>query len=250
MGRAIGVFWQGIRDLYDDLFPFVGMNLIWLLPSLALASIFDFVLSPIILGVSAFGGQSTTPEAQTVAYTLIALLGGLLVIIGPNPVGAGFHYFANRKLNDERVEFSVFWEGLRLYWKRSLYLFLISIGGTALVLVNVIFYFSRGEQILGAIGMIFIWVLVIGWLPMQMYAMPLLMEQESKSIRLVIRNAAVLALGNPGFSLVLFVLVVVLAAVSVLIPVVVTLFGGALVAVVEQHAVITLLERYRSTKRS
>ena len=250
MGRAIGVVWAGIKDLYDDLFPFVGMNLIWLLPSLALASIFDFLLSPIILSVSAFQRSAPTQEVQTVVYTLVALLGGLLVVFGPNPVGAGFHYFANQKVNDERVEFSVFWEGLRLYWKRSLYLCLISIGGVALVLVNIVFYFSRQEQILGAVGMIFIWVLVIGWLPMQMYAMPLLMEQESKSIRLVIRNSAVLALGNPGFSLVLFVLIVILAAVSVLIPVVITLFGGALIAVIEQHAVVTLLERYRTSNRS
>lgn len=249
MGRAIGVVWQGIKDLYDDLFPFIGMNLIWLLPSLALASVFGLLLSPIILGVGAFGREAPTQEVQTVVYTLASLLGGLLVIFGPNPAGAGFHYYANRKINDERVEFSVFWEGLRMYWKRTLYLFLISIGGTALLLVNIVFYFSRQEQILGAVGMIFIWVLVIGWLPMQMYAVPLLMEQQSKSVRLVVRNAAVLALGNPGFSLVLFVLIVILAAVSVVIPVVVTLLGGALVAVIEQHAVITLLERYRSAKQ-
>ncbi len=249
MSRAIGVIWLGIKDVYDDLFPFVGMNLLWILPSFALVALFDVLLSPIVLGVGYFGQPSPTSGAQTATFTLVALLGGLLVVFGPNPAGAGFHYYANRKLNDERVEFSFFWEGLRLYWKRSLYLFLISIGGTALVLVNVVFYFSRQEQILGAVGMIFVWVLVIGWLPMQMYAMPLLMEQESKSVRLVIRNAAVLALGNPGFSLVLFVIIVVFAAVSVLIPVIVALFGGALVAAIEEHAVVTLLERYRSSNR-
>jgi uncharacterized membrane protein YesL len=250
MGRAIGAVWQGIRDVYDDLFPFVGMNLIWLIPSLALASIFAAILGSIVLGVGAFGREAPTADLETATYTLSALLGGLMVVIGPNPAGAGFHYYANQKANDQRVEFAVFWEGLRLYWKKALVLFLISIGGVSLLVVNIVFYFTRNDQILGAIGMIFVWVLVIGWLPMQMYAMPLLMEQESKSIKLVVRNSAVLALGNPGFSLVLFVLVVVLTAVSVVIPIIVSLFGGALVAVIEQHAVITLLERYRSSNRS
>ena len=49
----------------------------------------------------------------------------MLLVLGPNPASAGIHLWAHRLVIEERVEMSLFWEGLRQYWRTAALLFLI-----------------------------------------------------------------------------------------------------------------------------
>jgi len=81
------------------------------------------------------------------------------------------------------------------------------------------------------------------WLLYQMYPMAMLLEQEDQRLRVALRNAAVLFLANPIFSIVLVLLIV--ALVSTLFPVLCFLFTLAFFAVVCNQAVKYLLKPYR-----
>jgi uncharacterized membrane protein YesL len=250
MGRAIGIFWQSIKDFYDELFPFVGLNLVWVVLSAIPFAVLWVVLLPLtpylvgaLTSLSPSGDEGSVVTSFVVGAVSVAIL--VLLIILPSPAAAGVHYYANRKVNDEHVEFSLVLEGLRAYWWKSLLLFLISLAATAVLVGNIVFYLSQQNDYLRVVAMFFLWVLFL-WLVTQMYLLPLLMEQASKSIRLIYRNAFVLALSSPGVSLVLFVLVVVVMLLGLAFLPIIALLVGSLIALMEQRAVVTLLERYRT----
>lgn len=234
MTKAFRIVWRSIVDVYSELFSMVGMNLIWLLLSLV-------VFVPFALPV-ALATAILAPNADLGLAPLLPLV--LLIIIGPNPISAGLHNYANQVAQDERVEFSLFWSGLRKYWLRGLALFAISVFGTIVVIGNLGFYLTSDNQILRVVGIILLYVTYF-WLTMQIYLMPLLVEQENKSLKLVFRNAALLAADNPVFTFILFIIIVAISALSFVLPVLVMLITGALVVMIESRATQLLLEKYR-----
>jgi uncharacterized membrane protein YesL len=234
MTKAFRIVWRSIVDVYGELFSMVGMNLIWVVLSLVVAFVFALPV--------ALASAILAPNADLGLFPFLPLI--LLVVIGPNPVSAGLHNYASQVAQDERVEFSLFWSGLRKYWLRGLALFAISVLGTIVVVGNVGFYLSSENQILRIIGIILLYVTYF-WLTIQIYLMPLLIEQENKSLKLVFRNAALLAADNPFFTLVVFLVIVIFSALSFVLPVLVMLLTGSLVAMIESRATQVLLEKYR-----
>jgi len=168
-----------------------------------------------------------------------------VMVILPNPAAAGMHLFANQLVKEERVEFALVWEGLRRYWAKALLLWAIGVGGLAMLVGNVAFYLSRDSTVLNIFGFVWIWAIVV-WLSMQLYVLPLLVEQHDKKLRFIYRNAAILAVDNPFTSLSLLVILLVLTYLSIGIAIFIALITGSLVAVVEHRACLTLLEKYQA----
>ena len=82
---------------------------------------------------------------------------------------------------------------------------------------------------------------------MQLYMLPLLVEQDDKRVRLVLRNAFFLTMANVVPSLVLLVVLTVLIVLSIGLTLLIALLTGSVVALIEARALQLLLERYRPT---
>ena len=225
----VTILWRAIVDFYNELFPMVGMNLLWMLLTVPFATI----MFPIVAGLT-----QLPPELAFVPAMVF-------LVIAPSPASAGLHNYANQLVKEERVEFELFKLGLFRYWKRALVLMLIGFVGFGLLIGNVTFYLSMEHWLIKALGVMFIYGLVV-WASMQLYLMPLLVEQEDKSIRVLYRNAALLALDNILVSIVLLVILVLISALSVMIPLLVLLLSGTFVALVQHRATLTLLDKYRA----
>jgi len=238
MGKGFRAIWSGITDAYGELFPVVGMNLLWLLFSTPIAAV---GLLFVVIGTASIG-----EEQRQAAIGVLVVLMLVLMTIGPNPAAAGIHLWANRLVKEERVEFSLFWEGLRAYWWKATRLFLISLVGFVLLLVNALFYLRSDSQILQLFGIVWLYAIYF-WISMQIYQLPLLIEQEDKRLRLVLRNSFFLALSNFLTTFVVVVICTVLTVISLGLTLLIALVTGATVALICTRALHLLLERYRTS---
>jgi uncharacterized membrane protein YesL len=237
--KALRAIWAGILDGYNELFPIVGMNLLWLIFNIPLGFLGLVVIQVITI---AMGVEEDARQSVALVFSLVY---ALLLVIGPNPVAAGIHLWANRLVKEERVEFSLFWEGLRTYLGRALALFAIAAVGLFLLIANALFYLRSDLTALRIFGIIWLYAIVL-WLAMQMYALPLLIEQDDKRLRLVLRNALFLTMSNVLPSLILLVVLAVLVVLSIGLTLLIALLTGSVVALIETRALQLLLERYRA----
>jgi hypothetical protein len=84
------------------------------------------------------------------------------------------------------------------------------------------------------------------WLLLQLYVLPLLFEQEVPSIKLALRNGAVMLGRNPLFSATLGALLVLALLVGTLLFAVSLAAGGVFLALVGNHAVLNRLAAHRT----
>ncbi len=224
--RAFSIIWTSIKSVYDELYSFIGMNLIWFGISLVMLLVIGLVLS--VLNV---------PE---LAIGVIVLI----FIIGPNPAAAGLHYYARHIVREEIVGFHLFWEGLRTYARWATLLFLVSLAVAAVLMINLNFYLGRENIIFTAISVLVLWVLVL-WLMMQPYMLPLLIEQQDKRIIIVLRNSALLAMDNILMSFLILVVFIILSAVALVLPLIIATVGAGLMALIIERMTLEVLPKYR-----
>jgi len=228
MVNPFRILWRSLVDVYEGLFPMVGMNLLWILISIPVVFLATLILMALGLpNVWAFSA---------------ALLFG---VMAPNPASVGIHNYANPLVKEDRVEFDLFWSGLRKLWRRSLALSAIGIAGICLLGVNIYFYVTNSAQVLHYFAILWIYGLIF-WSIMLLFMNALLVEQDSKSIKLVVRNAFLLALDNLVPSLVIFIILTIVSILSIGVTLLVALVGGSFVAVVETRAVLAFLEKYQA----
>ncbi|MHB1295812.1 MAG: YesL family protein [Anaerolineae bacterium] len=197
--EAMGVFWQSLKDTWEELFSIAIVNLVWLFAS------FTVVLFPVVT--------------------------------------AGMYYVCNRVAHGKTFHFSDFVDGIKKFWWRSLLWFLANIVVIALFIVNIYFYSSFEGSWVVVIGGLWLALLVF-WLSMQIYFWPLMVEQtEIKMIR-AWRNAAFLILANPFFAFFIVTFSVVLFAASAALTLPLIFVGMAVVAILANNAVLTLLAKF------
>ena len=232
--NPFAITWTSIKDVYDELYRIIGMNLMWF----AVSAVMFVVINGII---AVIWGESI------VASFAIGVT-GLILVIGPNPAAAGLHYFTRHIVKDEILHFSFFWEGLRMFWRKATYIFLISLGVAGILLVNIGFYFDRGQDnvIFTGVAVFIGWVTVV-WLIMQPYMLPMLIEQEDKRILIVLRNSLLLALDNIILSVFALFAFVLFALVPMFFgfPLIIATFGGGLVAMMSQRMTLQLVPKYK-----
>ena len=232
--NPFAITWTSIKDVYDELYRIIGMNLMWF----AVSAVMFVVINGII---AVIWGESI------VASFAIGVT-GLILVIGPNPAAAGLHYFTRHIVKDEILHFSFFWEGLRMFWRKATYIFLISLGVAGILLVNMGFYFDRGQDnvIFTGVAVFIGWVTVV-WLIMQPYMLPMLIEQEDKRILIVLRNSLLLALDNIILSIFALFAFVLFALVPMFFgfPLIIATFGGGLVAMMSQRMTLQLVPKYK-----
>lgn len=201
------IIWEALKRFWDDLFILVLMNLLTVL----------------------------------LAFPVVTL----------PPALAGLWYVANRVANGHSAQWSDYFWGFRRYFLRSWALALINVLVIAIVLTNIRFYnpdvipLNISETLSTWIRGFFV-VLGFIWWCYQFYPMAVLLEQEQPRIGWAMRNSAILFIANPGFTILLGILVIVWTIICTLVPPLLALVSLSLLAVVCNQTVIYLLKPFRA----
>jgi uncharacterized membrane protein YesL len=172
----------------------------------------------------------------------------LTIILGP-PATLGIYHVTNRLAHGESLGPRGLWDGGRRYFFQSWLLMLLNLAAVAIILLNFWFYAAVEETWADLVKAFFV-LLGVGWLIVQFYALPYLMEQERKNVGVALRNGLFNALAAPGYTLVVFGFAVLVVGLSVGLVFPLLLGGPCLVAAVGNHAVIERLETYGVRERS
>lgn len=223
MRAALRVYWWALRNTYEELFTIAGINLAW------------------------WGIGFGLPVA--VAYLGLPWLGAVLLLFLLPPPTAGVYYYANRISREKSAAFELFWEGTKKYVVKSWLVAWLGLLVAALFVANVWFYggFEGGWRV---------WVqglfvsLLLYWMAAQMYLFPMLLNLKEEKLLLAIRNAVVLVVANPLFTLLLSLLLIatIVLSVVVVLPAVFLMIG--MVALIANRAVVQLLSGYRERTRA
>ena len=210
MRHAFRIFWESLKDTWEELFILLLMNLVTVLAILPVVT-----FPPALAGL--WNAASRAAKGKSVSWSdygegfrsyfwkswglaLVNIFVGLLLY-------SNFRFY-----NPETIPFDV--NPLVILWVRDLFL---------------------------VIGLL--------WIVAQMYPLALLIEQEDQRLRVAFRNMAVLAITSPGFTIVLALLLLVFIVVSTAIPMLWFLVSVSLIAVVCNKAVVHLLEPFREKLR-
>lgn len=177
-----------------------------------------------------------------VPLSMVWWLCALVVILLP-PATVGLVYLANEIAHERRIGWRMALEGARLFFWRSWLVFLVSLVGTAVLTINVLFYLNL-DNILRYVTILWIYVLLI-WLTAQVYVFPLLVVMEEPRVLVIYRNALLLALSQPLFTVLLLIIMVVLTVFSALIPIFLILITPGLWALASTLGLAHLLDIVR-----
>ena len=215
MVEALSVVWYSVKDFWDEFLMLVVMNMLWALTAaLPLAAV-------LLLG----------------AGVPILALGLAVLLLAPLAVVTGGLFFvANQITRGVAVGWGTLATGVKRYWLKSLIVALVNAVVLFLIGVNIQFYAGLLEGGLGG----FVWVvwLAVGiyWLLVQAFWFPMILELENEKAWLALRNALLMGIVTPGFSLTLLVIVAILVALSVVLTVPLLALTTVLLALIANHA--------------
>jgi hypothetical protein len=177
--------------------------------------------------------NSMVALAVTNALWLVA---SLTVILLP-PATAGIYYVTYSLSRGTGQQPMTFMEGARRYFWLSLRWALVNLVVIAALFANLVFYSAAVQGALAGAGLVFTALLTVLWAAMQFYVWPFLMTQEDKRLWLALKNALLLALGTPFYTLTLLVICGLVIAASVLTILPLAVLTASFIALLGNHAV-------------
>jgi uncharacterized membrane protein YesL len=193
MVNPLAVFWAAIKDLFEEFLLLIICNLIWAFMSLPLLGLALTMIEPLGL----------------VPAIITSLIGG--VPAGVASVGLAF--VAHRVSDGRAIKLGHFFEGMRTYWRPGALLGVLWLFGLAVILVDLGFYGSMGNLLGSLMVGLWFYALLI-WLGALIYAFPLLLLQDKPNLRIMARNALLMTLGRPLFTLATLILMSFIAGLS------------------------------------
>ena len=181
--------------------------------------------------------------AEAVSIPVIAAGGfadgrGLVAALAafvPSPAVVGMYGLAHELARGEGISWTLFWSLTRRYWRRSLAVYLTSVVATAILFVSIRFYVGSENTALQWLGFAALYALIV-WLIMQLYLLPLLLEQERWSLLRLYRNALIVVAAKPVLSLFLLIVSLLLVAVGLATVIGLPIVVLPLIAVLATHA--------------
>ncbi|MCC6628318.1 MAG: hypothetical protein IT340_13085 [Chloroflexi bacterium] len=187
--RNLKVIGKALFDVYDNMFVLAVCNLIYVV----LAAV------PVIFLISVLSTALTEPESAGGAPVLAVVLGALWVLLA-GPPGYALAVVLHGVTNFESFSLGDFVRAMRQHARRAWLMGFVSIGGTVLLLVNLVFY---GSGALGAWGTVLVplfLILTLLWLLMQLYLYPVAVITDGGPMR-VLRNTAIVVVRHPLLAL-------------------------------------------------
>jgi len=186
------VLWLSIKDMFDELFALIAVNLLWVLISAPL----------LLLSVYLFGVGSTIP----------AIVVALLAVLPLAPSTAGLYTVAQRASEGRVISWRLFFEGFREHLTLSWRVFGLWALGLLLIVSNLSFYNQMRSNVGSILFILFLYLLLI-WCGLLIYIGPLMLLQTDKRIRVIARNAFLMVFGRPIFTLITLLLMALLGVV-------------------------------------
>ena len=192
------VIWLALKDIFDELFILVAVNLLWLLFCAPL---------PLLAAYLAITG-----------FPMFAIVVALLAVAPLGPSNAGLYAIAQRVSEGRVISWRLFFEGFREYRTLGWQVYGLWMVGLLVILTNLSFYNRINSGVSNFLFVVFLYFLLI-WVALLIYIGPLMLLQTDKRVRLIARNAAVMVFGRPIFTLITLALMAVIVALSVPLPV-------------------------------
>lgn len=181
----------------------------------------------------------------TALVNLLWTLLTVLIIPGP-PATLALFYVGHRLAHGEPTDPGDFLRALRRYfglgWRWGL------LNGAVLFLLigDVILTARLSQSDVARLAQGFYLAVLGVWLLLQLYTLPFLFEQETPSLKLALRNSAVMLGRNVGFSVVWGLALAGMLLAGTLFFLVSLAAGGVFLALTGNHAVLNRLEAYRA----
>ena len=215
MKDALQVIRFSLRDFWDEFVLLIMMSTLWTLAAL-LPSAPLFLLTNV---------------------PLILVLVLVLLLMLPLPiVSSGVCYVTNQLARGKAIGWGMFLTGMKRYWGKSLVVALTNLVVVFLLATNLQFYGILLEGTWTIFAVVIWMLLAIYWLLVQVFWFPMILELQSEKILLALRNALLMALFSPGFTLALALILFVLIALCLVLVVPALLFMAALVLLICNHA--------------
>jgi uncharacterized membrane protein YesL len=215
------ILWLSIKDIFDELFSLVLINLLWVLISAPL----------VLLAVVLLSAGSTTLSAVVM----------LLAVLPMAPSNAGLYTVAQRVTEGRVISWRLFFEGFREYLLLSWQLYGLWMIGLLIIVTNLGFY-SRMNSSIGSVLLVLFLYFLLVWFGLLIYIGPLMLLQTDKRIRVIARNAFLMVFGRPFFTLITLILMGLLGVVlGVIVPFLPLLLSFALLAIWSFRVTTTLV---------
>lgn len=179
--------------------------------------------------------------------TLLWWLCWLTIVLGP-PATLGIYHVTNLLAHGDSQGPAGFIDGIKRYFWRGWAWFLLNVVAVVLIIVNFFFY-RQFEATWATVARAFFLVLGLLWALTQFYALPYLIEQEEKSLRLALRNGLFTALAAPGYTLVVAGFTAAVGALGIVLVVPLFLGGVCLVASLGNRAMLERVEVFQVRER-
>ena len=215
MVDALRMIRYSLRDFWDEFVPLVVMNVLWsvaaALPFLVLLLLGDLNL-PLRLAVS------------------LAMLLPAFVFTG------ALGFVTNQVSRGKTANWSMFGTGLQRYWGKSLVVGLVNLVALVLLITNLQFYAFVLEGAWTNFALSLWLVLGLYWGLVQIFWFPMILELENEKVLLGLRNAVVMVIVSPGFSISLGLILLVLSVLCVILSVPAVLVMASFLLLVANHA--------------
>ncbi|MDZ4722042.1 MAG: hypothetical protein SH847_26575 [Roseiflexaceae bacterium] len=214
------VFWRAARDVFDELFVMMGANVLWVL-----------IAGPLFV---------VTIFLTLNAYPIYAAIAALVNVLLLGPASVGLLTMAHRITDGRVAPIGLFFEGARQHYLLSWKVYGLWTLGLVALIFNLAFY-AQLEGFFGAFLTVLFIYFMAAWCTLLIYLGPLMLLQEQQRLRLLWRNALVMAFGRPLFTFLtalLMSLIIVLSIVVLILPVILTI---ALLTVWSMRATIAII---------
>ena len=174
-----------------------------------------------------------------VLLSLLWWLGTVLVVTAA-PATVGLHQVANRMANYKRVDSGFFWESARMHIGRGWLLYLINLLVPIIIFTSIFFYLGTTGW-LRILGFVCVWLFIFV-LMISQYYFPLFWQQDEPNIRLVLRNAVLLALQHPLYTFLMLLFQLLMLGLSIAITLPLFLLAPAIIAISANFALAGMLQ--------
>jgi uncharacterized membrane protein YesL len=171
---------------------------------------------------------------------------GVAIFVGalPNPAAAASQYLAHLLAHGDFLTVADYKRGLKENFTFALRCWLLSAAVTIVAAGNAVFYLRLRTPFSGVLAVLWLFALFL-WLGAQLYVYPLIMEQEVHRVVVVYRNALLVLVARPLYTL--FTAVLWLAALVVVSGTgLVMIFGIALGSAIQQNAAAQIFPTFEA----
>lgn len=166
-----------------------------------------------------------------------------LPIITAFPAVMGLMYATNRLAHGKAVHWRMFFEGFRTHFWLGWRWGLLNLFVVAVLYSNLLYYAQMSADWVIWVRAVFI-ALTVFWLSLQMYALPLLLEQEKPQIRRALVNSLVIFIRRPLYTLWQALVIATIATISTFVmPPAWFFVSGSLIAYLANRSTVNSIQK-------